>query len=373
MESYEVQVQQQAGKITCDFESGKTYLNERLEEYRNVVFTEDSKKEAKATVASLRKEKKAFTDRVKEVRDEYMKPLEEFAAKAKELADMYDQPINFINGQVSAFEQRRIEEKKEQIKDLYLECLGDMQAELPLNKIYNSKWENATTNPTQIRREMMERKETVKQGLDAIRQMHSDAEEKAVAMFLESYDLTKSILYINQYEQQKEILAREQERIRREEQERIRREEQERIRREEEERIRRELSVFAAYYEQLDDLFAVLSEETEEGDPHASRLFDHLTGRAQRLLSATEQEKEYALQLREMHQTQLDMRQNQIMKILTIVTTVFLPLSLIAGWYGMNFVNMPELTARHGYLAVCIVSAVCILVELVIFKWKKWL
>lgn len=122
-----------------------------------------------------------------------------------------------------------------------------------------------------------------------------------------------------------------------------------------------------------DDLFAVLSEETEEGDPHASRLFDHLTGRAQRLLSATEQEKEYALQLREMHQTQLDMRQNQIMKILTIVTTVFLPLSLIAGWYGMNFVNMPELTARHGYLAVCIVSAVCILVELVIFKWKKWL
>ena len=233
MESYEVQVQQQAGKITCDFESGKTYLNERLEEYRNVVFTEDSKKEAKATVASLRKEKKAFTDRVKEVRDEYMKPLEEFAAKAKELADMYDQPINFINGQVSAFEQRRIEEKKEQIKDLYLECLGDMQAELPLNKIYNSKWENATTNPTQIRREMMERKETVKQGLDAIRQMHSDSEEKAVAMFLESYDLIKSILYINQYEQQKEILAREQERIRREEEERIRREEEERIRREE--------------------------------------------------------------------------------------------------------------------------------------------
>lgn len=237
MENYEVQVQQQAGKITCDFEAGKAYLNERLEEYRNVVFTEDRKKEAKATVASLRKEKKAFTDRVKEVRDEYMKPLEEFAAKAKELADMYDQPINFINGQVSAFEQRRIEEKKEQIKDLYLECLGDMQAELPLNKIYNSKWENATTNPTQIRREMMERKETVKQGLDAIRQMHSDAEEKAVVMFLESYDLTKSILYINQYEQQqKEILAREQERIRREEEERIRREERAKLESEQRER-----------------------------------------------------------------------------------------------------------------------------------------
>ena len=95
-------------------------------------------------------------------------------------------------------------------------------------------------------------------------------------------------------------------------------------------------------------------------------------GKAQRLLTMTEQEKEYSLQLREMHQTQVDMRQNQIMKILTIVTTVFLPLSLIAGWYGMNFRNMPELTAEHGYLVICIVSAVCVLVELWIFKRKKW-
>ena len=46
--------------------------------------------------------------------------------------------------------------------------------------------------------------------------------------------------------------------------------------------------------------------------------------------------------------------------------------SLIAGWYGMNFRNMPELTAEHGYLVICIVSAVCVLVELWIFKRKKW-
>ena len=46
--------------------------------------------------------------------------------------------------------------------------------------------------------------------------------------------------------------------------------------------------------------------------------------------------KEYSMQLREMHQAQVDMRQNEIMKFLTIVTTIFMPLSLIAGWYGMN-------------------------------------
>lgn len=237
MESYEVQVQQEAGKIYCDFDMAGAYLEKRLEEYKGVIFTEDSKKEAKETVAKLRKEQKAFADRVKEVKAEWMKPFEDFAMQANHLICKYEEPINFINDQVAEFEKKRVEEKKKLINELYSECLGDMQTELPLDRIYNKKWENATTNPTQIRREMMERKETVKQGLDAIRQMHSDAEEKAVAMFLDSFDLTKAIFYINQYEQQqKEILAREQERIRREEEERIRREERAKLEAEQRER-----------------------------------------------------------------------------------------------------------------------------------------
>lgn len=230
MENKEVKVIATAGQVVCDFDSARMYLQERLDQYKNVVFTEDSKKDAKGVVADLRKEKKAFSDRVKEAKEEYMKPFEAFATQANELIEMYDSPINYISAQVAAFERKRVEEKKEQIKQLYVECIDDMQAELPLQKIYNPKWENSTMNPTQIRREMMERKETVKNGLEAIQQMHSAIEDKAVAMFLESYDLTKTILYINQYEQQqKEILAREQERIHREEEERIRREEREKV------------------------------------------------------------------------------------------------------------------------------------------------
>ena len=128
--------------------------------------------------------------------------------------------------------------------------------------------------------------------------------------------------------------------------------------------------MLAGYYAQLDDLYAVLADAIPDAEEHVQRLLEHLR-QGPAALTMTEQEKEYSLQLREMHQTQVDMRQNQIMKILTIVTTVFLPLSLIAGWYGMNFRNMPELTAEHGYLVICIVSAVCVLVELWIFKRKK--
>ena len=76
--------------------------------------------------------------------------------------------------------------------------------------------------------------------------------------------------------------------------------------------------------------------------------------------------------MREMHQTQLDMRQNQIMKILTIVTTVFLPLSLIAGWYGMNFSGMPLLEWRYGYPVVVAVSMLVVAGLIWYFKRKKW-
>ena len=137
-------------------------------------------------------------------------------------------------------------------------------------------------------------------------------------------------------------------------------------------RIRRELSVLAGYYAQLDDLYAVLADAVPDAEEHVQRLLEHLSGKAQRLLTMTEQEKEYSLQLREMHQTQVDMRQNQIMKILTIVTTVFLPLSLIAGWYGMNFVNMPELSWKYGYLMVGVISAAVLVLGLWICKNKKF-
>ena len=60
------------------------------------------------------------------------------------------------------------------------------------------------------------------------------------------------------------------------------------------------------------------------------------------------------------------------MKILTIVTTIFLPLTLVAGWYGMNFSNMPELSWKYGYPAVIVISLVIVMICLWIMKKKKF-
>jgi len=66
-------------------------------------------------------------------------------------------------------------------------------------------------------------------------------------------------------------------------------------------------------------------------------------------------------------------RMNEVMKVLSIVAAIFLPLTLLAGIYGMNFAYMPELRWHHGYFAVLgamIVIGVSLIVH---FRRKKWL
>ena len=60
------------------------------------------------------------------------------------------------------------------------------------------------------------------------------------------------------------------------------------------------------------------------------------------------------------------------MKIFTIITTIFFPLTIIVGWYGMNFANMPELTWKYGYLYVTALSVFVVILLIIIGKKKKW-
>jgi magnesium transporter len=66
-------------------------------------------------------------------------------------------------------------------------------------------------------------------------------------------------------------------------------------------------------------------------------------------------------------------RMNEVMKILTIITTIFVPVTFIAGVYGMNFDYMPELHSKWGYPAVWAVMLLIIISLIIYFKRKKWL
>lgn len=69
----------------------------------------------------------------------------------------------------------------------------------------------------------------------------------------------------------------------------------------------------------------------------------------------------------------LSYRMNEIMKVLTLIATIFIPLTFVVGLYGMNFKNMPEIEWEYGYYSVLVVLAVMVIGMLTYFRKKKWI
>ena len=80
---------------------------------------------------------------------------------------------------------------------------------------------------------------------------------------------------------------------------------------------------------------------------------------------------EELVHIREALDAALSYEQKRIMKVFTTVTTIFMPLSLIAGWYGMNFEGMPELHWQYGYIFVSVLSVLVVLACFWFFRKKK--
>lgn len=136
--------------------------------------------------------------------------------------------------------------------------------------------------------------------------------------------------------------------------------------------MRRGLLKMKRYYEQLGNIADRLVENENHSitEDELSR-FHALGRRVDRLTESVLHLREFITQVREAYQAQIDIEQNQIMKVLTVLTSVFLPLTLIVGWYGMNY-QMPEYSWKYGYVfVICLSVAVCVLCVL-LFKRKKW-
>lgn len=126
------------------------------------------------------------------------------------------------------------------------------------------------------------------------------------------------------------------------------------------------------YYEQFDFIFEELCiNDNELLTKNTLKYFRILKNRSYRLLNTIINLKEYIIQVRESYQAQMDIEQNKLMKFFTIITSIFSPLTLLVGWYGMNL-KMPEFTWDYGYLFVIIVTIVICVSWYLIFKNKKW-
>lgn len=108
--------------------------------------------------------------------------------------------------------------------------------------------------------------------------------------------------------------------------------------------------------------------------------YDHTV----QLMDLVESYKEITAGLMELYHSSVGLRTNEVMRVLTVITSIFIPLTFIVGVYGMNFapetpsgeklpLNMPELYLPHGYIGVMLIMALIAVVQLIVFKKMKWL
>ena len=128
-------------------------------------------------------------------------------------------------------------------------------------------------------------------------------------------------------------------------------------------KVRKDLLKAKRYYEQME----FLSDEMSAVDP----AFAFIDKKFDRLMEFVLHLQSYIESVRDAYQAQIDIEQNQIMKFFTVVTTIFTPLTLITGWYGMNF-SMPEYNWIHGYGYVTGLSLTVVLLLILLFHKKKW-
>jgi magnesium transporter len=104
-------------------------------------------------------------------------------------------------------------------------------------------------------------------------------------------------------------------------------------------------------------------------DIYLRDLSDHVT----RIIDTVETYRDLLSGIMDIYLSTNANRMNEVMKVLTIMSSIFIPVTFIAGVYGMNFDNMPELHTRNGYFITCGVMGAIIIGLVIYFKRQKWM
>jgi len=108
---------------------------------------------------------------------------------------------------------------------------------------------------------------------------------------------------------------------------------------------------------------------TETTGIYLRDVYDHTI----QVIDTVESYRDIVASMLDLYLSSVSNRMNSVMKVLTIIATIFIPLTFVAGIYGMNFKNMPELEWRWGYAVVLLVMVVIAAGMMVYFRKKKWL
>lgn len=177
-------------EIRWNNEELKAEIAEKMQEYKSLAFTEETIKEAKADRAKLNKLRTAFEDERKRIKKLCMAPYDEFEKQVKELIALIDEPIQMIDSQIKEVEQKRREEKRQKIEELFA-CIG-FQTFVTLDKIWDDKWLNASVTLGKIEEQMKSRMYQIGNDVLTIQNLPEFSFE-AMEVYKKTLDLTMAI------------------------------------------------------------------------------------------------------------------------------------------------------------------------------------
>ncbi len=128
------------------------------------------------------------------------------------------------------------------------------------------------------------------------------------------------------------------------------------------------LNLYTSYERLLDTIEVLVDNENEIFDEDDIKHLKSLSFRVERYSSNISYLSDYITNVKDSYDSKMDLSMNSTMKILTVVTTIFTPITVLTGWYGMNFENMPELSWEFGYMYIIGLSILSVIVCYLLFK-----
>lgn len=180
-------------EIVWNKEDIKAWLSERVSHYNSLVVTEDGIKEAKADRAKLNALKTAIDTRRKEIKKEFLTPLQSFEKDIKEITSLIDEPIANIDKQTKAFEQAEKDKKKSELQRFFRDNAKDLGEIITFDQIFNDKWLNKTVSVMTATQEIMTTFEKISSDLSVIGGLKSEFELQIKSKYLESLDLAEAL------------------------------------------------------------------------------------------------------------------------------------------------------------------------------------
>ena len=179
--------------IDFNFEALKLGLEQSLAKYDGLVVTEDDIKGAKEDRAKLNKLREALEAKRKDVKRECMAPYNDFEARIKELVSLVDKPISAIDTQLKGYEDRRREEKRASVREIYEETVGGLRTILSFEKVWRDEWYNVGYTLKRVRESMVALESKIASDLEALSTVESEFTEAVKVKYMENFDLSAAL------------------------------------------------------------------------------------------------------------------------------------------------------------------------------------